>query len=238
MRGVTLGVAVGCAVLTVAVAPATAQTTMRMQFGDTPPTENLTPSQRTFADAYVRAVTGREVAAYTRLIHPASLACQRKDNEEIFADLVARRQGLPAHAPRVAVESLPPTVKLFDFLAKQGLEYPARPTHALSIDLSTGNDARMLGAFIMLVGGSWYEVIPCPTAAAAAQHRAKKARDAADEAQARELAASMRDPLRAEIRALLEEGKSVSAMKKYAEVTGVSLAMAKRVITALESKPR
>jgi hypothetical protein len=238
MRTITLGLAIGCAMVTSTAPSATAQTTMRMQFGDVPPTEDLTPSQRTFATAYVHALTGRDSRQYRRLVHPASLACWRKDNEEIFEDVFARHQGLVVREPRITVESLPPTLKLFDFMAKQGLDYPVRPTHAFYVDLSTATDGRMLAAFSVFLDRSWYEVLPCPTAAAAAQYRAKKVRDAADEAKARELAASMHDPLRAELLALLKEGKSVSAMKKYAEVTGVDLAMARRVVKAMESPPR
>jgi hypothetical protein len=238
IRSMRLGVAIGFAMLTIATPSATAQTTMRMQFGDTPPTEKLTMSQRTFATAYVRAVTGRDLRQYRRLIHPASLACWRPDNEEIFQDVFSRHQGLVVRDPRITVESLPPTLKLFDFMAKQGLDYPVRPTHAFYVDLSTATDGRLLAAFSVLLDRSWYEVLPCPTAEAVVRYREKKAKDTADETKARELAASVRDPLRAELLALLKEGKSVSAMKKYAEVTGVDLAMARRVVKAMESPPR
>lgn len=239
MRRIVLGLAAGCAVLTAAAPSATAQNTMRMRFSDAGPTADLTPSQRTFAAAYVRAVTGPDVRQYMRLVHPASLACRRKDNEEFFADMFARHQGLSAPEPQVLVESLPATLQLFDFMAKEGFGYPVRPTHVFHVDvISTGNKQRSLGAFSVLLDGSWYEVLPCPTAEAAAQYRAKKAQAAADEAKARELARSMRDPLRAEIVGLLREGKKVSAIKKYREATGVDLAMAKRVVEALESRPR
>ena len=239
MRRITLGLVAGCVVLIIAAPPATAQNTMRMRFGDAWPTEELTPSQRAFAKAYLRAVTGPDVWQYMRLVHPASLACRRKDNEEFFADVFAQHHGLAAREPQVLVESLPPALPLFDFMAKQGFDYPVRPSHLFHVDvISTGDQQRRLGAFSVLLDGSWYEVLPCPTAEAAAQYRAKKAQLAADETKARELAASMHDPLRAEIVALLNEGKKVSAIKKYSEVTGVDISMAKRVVEALQSQLR
>jgi hypothetical protein len=239
MRRIARGLVAGCAMVAAAVPSATAQETMRMRFGDKWPTADLTRSQRTFAKAYLRAVTEPDVRRYMRLVHPASLACRRKENEEFFADLFARHHGLSTRQPQVLVESLPPAALLFDFIAKQGFTYPVRPTHVFHVDvISTGDDQRRLGAFSVLVDGSWYEVLPCPNAEAAARYRTKKAQAATDDAKARELAASMRDPLRAEIVALLKEGKKVSAIKKYGEVTGVDLAMAKRVVEAVRAQLR
>jgi hypothetical protein len=239
MRRIALGLVVGCAAFTAAASPARAQGTMRMRFSDAGPTADLTPSQRVFATAYLRAVTGSDVRQYTRLVHPASLACRREDNEEFFVDVFARHQGLSAREPQVLVESLPPRLQLFDFIAKQGFDYPVRPTHLFHVDvISTGEKQLRLGAFSVLLDGSWYEVLPCPTTEAVTRYRAKKAQAAADDAKARELARLMQDQLRAEIMALLKEGKTVAAIKKYREATGADLAMAKRVVEVLESRPR
>ncbi len=66
--------------------------------------------------------------------------------------------------------------------------------------------------------------------------RATQAKNEAEEAKARQLAASMKDPLRAELLALLKADRPVSAAKRYAEATHVDLMLASRVVDALAEK--
>ncbi len=223
----------------VATDPASAQTTT-VRFGGSEPTADLTPSQRRFVDSLLPAIAGNDPTRYARLVHPASLACRNKDNEDVFAEQFARRLGLvPARTPQVTVQELPPQMALFEYMAKNGFPAPVRPTHAIHVDLGQiGTKDRSLVAFVAPERGSWYEVHPCPTADGVAQFRARKARDTDEKAKANELATSLRDPLRAEIVALLRSGQKVGAIKRYQEATGVGLAMAKRVVEGLESSSR
>jgi len=50
------------------------------------------------------------------------------------------------------------------------------------------------------------------------------------------LVAGLADPLRSELKALVEQGRRLDAIKKYAEKTGADLATAKAVVDALVSK--
>jgi hypothetical protein len=68
--------------------------------------------------------------------------------------------------------------------------------------------------------------------------RVTQQKNEAEAAKARQLAASMKDPLRAEILALLKQDKPVSAAKRYAEAMHVDLTLASRVVDALELEKR
>jgi hypothetical protein len=66
--------------------------------------------------------------------------------------------------------------------------------------------------------------------------RQAQKRDEAEWAKARQLAASMRNPLRAEVLAFLKQDRPVSAAKRYAEATHADLTLATRVVDVLEQK--
>src|ERR1700694_4905391 len=102
----------------------------RSRFGDTWPTTDQTPSQSTFANAYLAAVTGSDIERYKKLLHPATHACMNSDNADYFKKIFDRRVGRAAPNARLSVETLPAKFAMFDALTAQGWVYNVRPTHA------------------------------------------------------------------------------------------------------------
>jgi hypothetical protein len=210
-----------------------------MHFGDAPATTVLTTSQRTFAESYLAAVTGSDIERYKLLLHPATRACMNKDNADYFKTIFDRRVGKTAVKPVLSVEKLPEKFEMFDAMSARGWKYDVRPTHAFHIDLvSTGNNQSALVAFSALDAGVWYEVLPCPNGKALIDMRQAKLRDEAQWARARSLAASLRNPLRAEVLEFLKQERPVSAAKRYSEGAHVDLTLASRVIDVLEKEKR
>jgi hypothetical protein len=114
-----------------------------------------------------------------------------------------------------------------------------RPTHAFHLDLiTTGGQHESLVAFAIVEDGTWYEVLECPTAQTAEEFRTAKTRAAKDSATAHKLAKSLRDPVRGELLAMVKDGRELSAVRRYAEVSGVEYAMAKQVVSALAAVNR
>jgi hypothetical protein len=204
------------------------------RFGDVPATTNLTPSQRTFAQAYLTAATGSDIERYKRLLYPGTRACMTQENAAFFDAILKRRVGHVALSPRLSVETLPAKFDMFDAMTRNGFIYPVRPTHAFHIEISTkGTHLSEIAAFGVLDKGAWYEVLPCPTAKALEGIRVVAARNEAEAANARQLASTMKDPLRAELLALLKESRPVSAANRYAQAMHVDLTLATRVVDAL-----
>jgi hypothetical protein len=114
-------------------APLAAQDSIH--FGDAEPTTVLTASQRTFAEAYLAAVTGSDIERYKRLLHPTTRACMNKGTVDFFNVIFKRRTGQVSTNPRLSVEKLPEKFEMFDLLAAHGYAYAVRPTHAFHIDL-------------------------------------------------------------------------------------------------------
>jgi hypothetical protein len=206
-----------------------------MHFGDAEPTTVLTTSQRKFAESYLAAVTGSDIERYKELLHPATRSCMNKDNADYFKTIFDRRIGKIARNPILSVEKLPEKFEMVDAMSARGWKYDVRPTHAFHIDLvSTGAKQSAIAAFSALDAGVWYEVLPCPNGKALIDMRQAKLRDEAEWARARSLAASLRNPLRAEVLAFLKQDRPVSAAKKYSEGAHVDLTLASRVIDVLE----
>ncbi len=237
MRGTRNSLTLASILIASAALPLNAQ--IGMQFGNTPATTVLTTSQRTFAESYLAAVTGSDIERYKVLLHPATRACMNKDNADYFKTIFDRRVGKTATKPVLSVEKLPEKFAMFDAMSARGWKYDVRPTHAFHIDLvSTGFKQSALVAFSALDAGVWYEVLPCPNGKALIDMREAKLRDEAEWARARSLAASLRNPLRAEVLAFLEQDRPVSAAKRYAEGAHVDLTLASRVIDVLEKEKR
>ena len=216
-----------------AASPLTAQSAMH--FGDTPATNVLTASQRTFAEAYLAAVTGSNIEHYKRLLHPTTRACMNKGTVDYFNVIFKRRTGQVATNPRLSVERLPDKFEMFDAFQAHGWTYAVRPTHAFHIDLvATGPKQSMIVAFAALDNGTWYEVLPCPSKKALDEMRQAQAKDEAEWLKARQLAASLKNPLRAELLTLLQHDRPVSAAKRYSEAAHVDLTLATRVVDVLD----
>jgi hypothetical protein len=199
---------------------------------------NLTPAERTFAESYLTAVTGPDIERYKVLLHPATRACMgNKDNAEFFSALFKDRVNRTTVSPKLAVEDLAPGFPMFDLLGKQGYIYPVRPTRAFDIELeASGKRSVTIMAFSIFESGHWYEVLPCPTAKVLADMKENKKKDEIENAKARDLAAKLKDPLRAEMLALIKQGLTIHAGKRYADSMHVDLTTGYRVAKILEDK--
>ena len=228
-----------CASLLLASAGAPLHAQVRIDLGGRDKTSDLTPAQRAFADAYLAAVTGSDVNRYKALLHPRTRACMSAENADYFNSIFKRRINKIPLSPKTSVETLPDTVPFLKVFEAQGYHNPVRPTHVIHIDIATtGNSLFSISAFSALENGRWYEILPCPTAKALEQMRISRARNDSIAARAKVLAHELRDPLRAEILALLKQDESIKAGKRYAETAKVDYNTARLVVEELEKLGR
>jgi ribosomal protein L7/L12 len=115
------------------------------------------------------------------------------------------------------------------------MSYPLKPAHLIQVNLRLNEfKSKVLLVQVAQDNGSWFEVISCPVSEVLQTMRAAAIRERAEAARAETLLSSMRDPLRSELTTLLKQGKKVSAITRYREVSGEDLSVAKRVIELLE----
>ncbi len=194
-------------------------------------TLTITPAQRTFGQDYVAAVRSPDIERYKKLLHPRTRACVNNDNADFFKSIFERRVDRIVKNPSFSIEKVRDP-KMFSAARSNGLNYPARPSHVLHIVLNQGGGK--VSAYIVREAGLWYEVLPCPSSKSLDMMRSARRQSAADSIAARAMADSLQEPLRSELMALLTDSGSVTATRRYAEVTQVDLSMARRVVKALE----
>jgi len=201
------------------------------------PGENvpLTAEQRAFVDRYVDAVRAKDVAKQKALVHPKSLECIKPESADFYDDVFASRVRHRATAPyRTSAQPIPPDKAL---LMEGDVIYPVRPTNWIQIDLnSDATSGSILLVQVVADRGTWFEVLPCPTPATLAKFRDKRIQDTKDAQRARELLAKLRDPLLAELKQLVSQGRKATAITRYNKASGESLGIARHLIELLEAQ--
>ena len=198
--------------------------------------EEIEPGHRTFAAQYVATLASGDTQRMRALIHPGSLACITDRNRDFFDDAIARSMR-PA-----AVESHRVTsVRRIDAAEPPGVPralgaYPVPPTHRIQIDVSAGpNRSWTIIRDLAAVDGAWLALVVCPTDEGLAAFRQVRRAEADEHARARELAGAIHPPLAAELRALLQNGRRIEAIRRYRQATGEGLAVSRRVVELLEA---
>ena len=182
-----------------------------------------------FIARYVAAVNAGAEDDIVALFHPATRACMVEANQDFFDYVLANE--LKRSIPDDYRLTVTPVADDETLLMAGMLAYPARPSHTLQIDFENGAySGTTIYSYAIDDGGAWHTVIGCPTPEAVAMFREARVRALEQEEHARELAAQAPADLRAEIEALMTEGKRIAAIKRYAEAASVDLALARDVV--------
>src|SRR5262249_16220010 len=83
-------------------------------------------------------------------------------------------------------------------------------------------------------GKGWVQVFPCATPETLQQFKSNLPEITANEEKTKALVEGLRDPLRAELISMLQQGKSASAATRYAEATKPERCMERWVMKKIE----
>lgn len=185
---------------------------------------------------YVDAVVSRDSERRLAIVHSLSRACMNPETQPYF-DWIFSGQARLVSAGERRVTSTPidktPTVLPTDGRS----DYLVRPTHQVQIDFVTGPyRSASVVLFVAWEGAQWREVLPCPRGDVQARARAKQLADRQHSAKTRELADAMPASLRSELVALLQAGRKVEAIRRYAAAAGQDISISKSVVESLEGR--
>ena len=198
--------------------------------------EEIEAGHRAFAARYAAALASGDAERMRALIHPRSLACITERNRDFFDDMLVRSM-----RPAAVEDHRVTSVRRIDPAEPPGVPpalgaYPAPPTHRIQFDVTVGpNRSRTIIRDLAAVDGAWLALVMCPTEEGLAAFRQVRQAEAAEQARARELAAGVPGPLAAELRALLQSGRRIEAIRRYRQATGEGLAVSRRVVELLEA---
>jgi hypothetical protein len=205
-----------------------------ISFKGSEPRAVLTPAEKKFVDSYLAAVKSPDIERYKRLLHPATRACMNAQTSDYFQDIFKRRVNRVVTSPKFSVQDVPAKFGMFDYMEAHDFHYDVKPTLAFNMDLvSTGDNQESITAFAALDKGTWYEVLPCPTAKAMAALQKNRGSNDPEMLKARVRVEMLKDPLRGEMLADIKQGHRASAAKRYSDANHVDLKMASRVVDIL-----
>jgi hypothetical protein len=190
--------------------------------------------QSTFLNPWVEALRSKDKARVERLLHPAVRACITPSTKEFFdTDFERQTDSVPSggyHITKFApITGAPPA-----FWPQDGFRYPVQPTYDVDVQFDQGDLIMVL--FLAQSNGAWYEVGECPNEKGMAYFRQTLVDYAEAEKKAAQLAASLKDPLRSELRELLRQEQYGPVIQKIKDATGVDTGMAMRVMNVLKKK--
>lgn len=186
-----------------------------------------------FVKSFVAAINGRDVIASRGLWHSKSLACITPDSADFYdrAFKVSSRHPIP-----LDYKSTSKPVGPGDDLGFQGYAvFPVRPTQEVHLDYSKGAENSGTVIFwLVQEGNGWAEVFPCATPDTLQKFKAKLPEIRSNEEKTKSLVDALQDPLRGELVAMLQQGKSASAASRYAQATGQDRTTAMYVVEEIE----
>jgi hypothetical protein len=188
----------------------------------------------TFVPGYVSALRSKDIARIRTFLHPQVRACMNENTAQFF-DFLSRSEAdddvqgdyrvthiVPVNGPAPLL-GLPP----------DGFAYPIQPAYEVHVEFRGGK--LEVVRFVAEAGGAWFEVYPCPNEKGVAFTRAYAARADEQRKRVEQLAAGVKEPLLAELKALVKDGRVLDAVKRYQDASGVrDLTTARMVVGVLE----
>lgn len=200
------------------------------------PGASPTAAQQQLVRQYVAAVRAKDAAQVMALFHPKMRACVNDSTREYFDYLANQNLHLaPPGDYKTTITALsasgPPAI-----LPASMFQYPVQPTHQLQLDWNnSGTSSVTVMRNIVAQNGRWFMVEACPTAAGMKFFHDNMARRHQQQQHVQDLAAKLKNPLRAQLKTLLKQGRKIDAVHKYQAATGSDLTTAVQVTDILDS---
>ncbi|MGO9453779.1 MAG: hypothetical protein ACLQDV_22410 [Candidatus Binataceae bacterium] len=187
-----------------------------------------TVAQFHFADLYIKAVNSKDLNALRRLIPPRTLACYSDRTQPYLSTWLERQFRDPIAKPysiTIEKQGTLPRSALFTL--------PVPPTHQINIKTTLNGDEVVLGRPIAYEDGRWYETAPCPTDIGIEQFQQRQELAKQETAALDKLYAQLKDPLLADLKNLIAQGKTLEACRKYAAATRIDYQRGCQVVRKL-----
>ncbi len=202
--------------------------------------DQLPEAERDFVQKYMEAINSRNEAALRELVHPNVQLYMNGENSDYFDYAFSPNWGdsIPVNA-RISLSAItvPGLVERYQRAKEAGMEYPARPTHQLEIISSSRREVSVSDysdsvsiwtIYLVKEGDGFFMTMPCPTDEGLSKWRQSTA------PMIKFLVSALKDPLRAELKDLIERGMDDLAYRKYSQEFKRSIFIAKQVLSEFE----
>lgn len=200
------------------------------------PEAAITPAQRAFAKKYVEALNAEDDAKMRALIAPVTLKCFDKSKEPVLDAWIQKqfRNEIPADN-RLSVIALPPDMYKSTSMAT----YPMRGTHLMTFEhKSADGNAFTVNQVVGEQAGTWYLVVPCPTAAGLNRFAKIQALRARSRERAELAYPKLKEPVKSQMLALIAKHDRAGAWKLCIQTLHVDFMTAQAVVDKLANEKK
>jgi hypothetical protein len=190
---------------------------------------------KAFAAQYVAALNSKDTARLLALQNSKSAACMTAENKDYydFVLTASTHEKVPANYTAAVMPVHEGNLKA---LESMGQQWPIRPAKEMHINYQQGDDVGSVIVYLVQQDGKWMGDFPCPTDATVKDFRDSQAARQAAMTHYRELANSIKDPLRGELVGLLRAHETGTATDRYHAATGEDMKTSMLVIDQLKSQ--
>jgi hypothetical protein len=199
--------------------------------GETP--EPPSTAQKEFADSLVAALNSKDAARLKALIAPEALTCFDQSRQPYLDGWFRRQFTVPIGKDhQVTVAKLPP-----DFSKKATrAKFPIEPTHALIVSYDSAGARKTYRRLIAKQDNQWRLILGCPTDATMVNFNKSEQIKAKVAERADKLMPQVKEPLAAQVRALVAKGDRMGASKLCAEELHTDLLTAREVVARVSGE--
>jgi hypothetical protein len=192
-----------------------------------------------FAAQYVAAFNAKDASRLVALYGSGARAClaAEKTNARDFYDFTLAMMWRDVISAQHTATLSPVNEGNLKAVETFG-HFPVKPTHELHIDYQEGDDSNTIIVYLVQENGVWRADQPCASEGYIKQFRAETPARNARLAHFKALAAAMREPLRAQLMALLRDHKTGTATDRYKDASGQDMQTSMFVIDQLAHEGR
>ena len=190
-------------------------------------------AQKEFADSLVAALNTKDATRLKALIARGSLSCFDQSRKPYLDGWLRRQFRVPIGKDhQVTVAKLPP-----DFSTKATrVKFPIAPTYAVIISYDGAGPRRTYRRLIAQQDNQWRLILGCPTDATMVNFNKSEQIKAKVGERADKLMPKVKEPLTAQIRALVAKGDRMGASKLCAEELHTDLLTAREVVARVSGE--
>ena len=189
---------------------------------------------KAFAAEYVAAWNAKDTARLMGMAVPQSGACITAATKPVY-DEIQRTEMLDEVAPGYTLMLMPVNETNLKAMRQMHMGYfLVKPERELHIDYQypQTNDGGQLALYLVHENGRWMTDFPCMTEKAIQDYKD----DAPGRQHYKDIAASIKNPLRSELLAMLQKHQSGEAAQRYKAAAGCDMNTAMRVVYALSGR--
>ncbi len=195
------------------------------------------PDVKAFVQQYVAAVNAKDPTRLRALYDPKALSCITPENKSFYDDVMSHHLDDPI-PPNYTFKISPVNENNLKAIESMGGRPAVHPAQELQIDYQIGDDGGSIVIYLIRENGRLFDDEPCATDEYIRKYREEAPANAKRLAEYKAIADAIKEPLRAQLVALLDQHKTAAAVDRYKAASGKDTTTSMFVMHVLATQAR